>query len=439
MRFAPHTDDDVREMLAACGLGSLDDLYAHLPAGVTLDRDLDIPPGLSEMELVAEMRRLAERNRSADDLVCFAGGGAYDHYIPSLVWALTGQSELYTSYTPYQPELSQGVLQALFEYQSMVCALTAMDVSNASLYDGPTSLVEAVHMARAATKRSRVLVSGAVDPRYVEVLATYGGGAGYEPEVFAQGRGGSPDIGEDVAAVVVQHPNHYGILDRARELFERAHEAGARAIQVFDPLSLGVLAPPGDLGADIAVAEGQSLGNHLNYGGPYLGVIAARAQDVRRMPGRIVGETTDVEGRTGYVLTLQAREQHIRREKATSNICTNQTLMAIAATVYLAWLGPKGLHELGRQCAAKAAYAADRLTEVDGVELLQPGAPFFKEFAVTLPRPAVEVRDALIGKGFLAGVPLPAADGRALLVAVTERRTRKELDRLAAALREVLA
>jgi len=441
MRFAPHTDDDVRDMLSACGLDSLDHLFADIPASVRLDRPLEIPDGRSEMEVLSDLEALARQNRHAGDLVCFAGSGAYDRYVPQAVWALAGRSELYTSYTPYQPELSQGVLQALFEYQSMVCALTAMDVSNASLYDGPTSLVEAVHMARAATKRSRVLVSGAVDPRYVEVLATYGGGAGYEPEVFAheQGRGGSPDIGEDVAAVVVQHPNHYGILDRARELFERAHEAGARAIQVFDPLSLGVLAPPGDLGADIAVAEGQSLGNHLNYGGPYLGVIAARAQDVRRMPGRIVGETTDVEGRTGYVLTLQAREQHIRREKATSNICTNQTLMAIAATVYLAWLGPKGLHELGRQCAAKAAYAADRLTEVDGVELLQPGAPFFKEFAVTLPRPAVEVRDALIGKGFLAGVPLPDADGRALLVAVTERRTRKELDRLAAALREVLA
>src|SRR5437763_3161614 len=239
-------------------------------------------------------------------------------------------------------------------------------------------------MARAATKRSRVLVSGAVDPRYLEVLATYGGGAGYEPEVFAheQGRGGSPDIGEDVAAVVVQHPNHYGILEPARELFERAHEAGARAIQVFDPLSLGVLAPPGDLGADIAVAEGQSLGNHLNYGGPYLGVIAARVQDVRRMPGRIVGETTDVEGRTGYVLTLQAREQHIRREKATSNICTNQTLMAIAANVYLAWLGPQGLHELGRQCAAMAARAAVRLDSLTGASLLFPDAEFFKEFAL---------------------------------------------------------
>src|SRR5437764_1581696 len=231
MRLAPRTDDDVREMMASCGLSSVEELFAQIPPSVRLDAPLNLPDGVSEMELVSDLRSLARRNRHADDLVCFAGGGAYDHYVPSVVWALAGRSELYTSYTPYQPELSQGVLQALFEYQSMVCELTALDVSNASLYDGPTSLVEAVHMARAATKRSRVLVSGAVDPRYVEVLATYGGGAGYEPEVFAheQGRGGSPDIGGDVAAVVVQHPNHYGVLEPARELFRAAREAGARA------------------------------------------------------------------------------------------------------------------------------------------------------------------------------------------------------------------
>jgi glycine dehydrogenase subunit 1 len=441
MRFAPHTDDDVREMLSACGLGSLDGLFDQIPVSVRLDRPLDIPEGVSEMEILADLRRLATRNRHADDLVCFAGAGAYDHFVPSVVWALAGRSELYTSYTPYQPELSQGVLQSLFEYQSMICELTALEVSNASLYDGPTALVEAVHMATTATGRSRVLVSGAVDPRYVDVLETYGRGAGYRPDVFPveDGRGGGPAIGDDVAAVVVQHPNHYGIMEPARELFEAAREAGARAIQVFDPLSLGVLAPPGEVGADIAVAEGQVLGNHLNYGGPYLGVIAARMQDVRRMPGRIVGETLDVDGTTGYVLTLQAREQHIRREKATSNICTNQTLMAVAAAVYMAWLGPGGLRELGRQCASKAAYAAERLAEVEGVELLHPGQPFFKEFALRLPRSADEVRDALLDQGYLAGVPLEDADGHALLVAVTERRTRDEIDGLADAMRKVLA
>jgi glycine dehydrogenase subunit 1 len=248
-----------------------------------------------------------------------------------------------------------------------------------------------------------------------------------------------PSVDDEVAAVVLQHPNHHGVMEDARSVFAAAAAGGARSVQVFDPLSLGVLAPPGELGADIAVAEGQSLGNHLNLGGPYLGVIAARQQDVRRMPGRIVGETLDVRGHVGYVLTLQAREQHIRREKATSNICTNQTLMAMAATVYLAWLGPGGLAELGRQCAAKAGYAASRLLDVDGVEALHPGETFFKEFAVVLPRPAADVVEALVPRGYLAGVPLADADGRALLVAVTERRSRDEIDRFADALAEVLA
>ncbi|HYT79336.1 MAG TPA: aminomethyl-transferring glycine dehydrogenase subunit GcvPA [Actinomycetota bacterium] len=435
MRFAPHTDGDVREMLAACGLSSIDDLFAHLPRRMTLQRDLDIPPGVSEMELVGELKRLSARNRHVEELVCFAGGGAYDHYVPAVVWALAGRSELYTSYTPYQPELSQGVLQALFEYQSMVCELTALEVSNASLYDGPTALVEAVHMARAATGRGRVLVSASVDPRYVQALETYGGGAGYRPEVFPfpYQAGGPRELGDDVAGVVVQHPNFYGLLEPAGEVFAAAREAGARAIQVFDPLSLGVLAPPGELGADIAVAEGQVLGNHLNYGGPYLGIIASRMQDVRRMPGRIVGETTDVEGRTGYVLTLQAREQHIRREKATSNICTNQTLMAVAATVYMAWLGPEGLAELGRQCLAKSRYTAELLADLSGAELMWPGAESFKEFVVVPRRDPVKVQRRLLAEGFLAG---PVVDGRGLLVSVTERRTRDEIDRFVKAFEE---
>jgi glycine dehydrogenase subunit 1 len=433
VRFAPHTDAEVREMLATIGVGSLDDLFAQIPEGVRLGGRLDVPDGVSELELTRDLRALAARNRNADDLVCFAGMGAYDHYVPSVVWALAGRSEFYTSYTPYQPELSQGVLQTLFEYQSMICELTGLDVSNASLYDGPTALVEAVHMTLTPERR-RVLVSSGLDPRYVETLATFGRGAGYRPESFED----APEVTDDVACVIVQHPNMYGELEPVAERFGAATAGGARAIQVFDPLSLGVLAPPGELGADIAVAEGQSLGNHLNYGGPYLGIIAARIADVRKMPGRIVGATVDVEGTPGYVLTLQAREQHIRREKANSNICTNQTLMAIAATVYLGWLGPRGLEELGRQCASKAAYAASRLTELPGVSLLHPDAPFFKEFALRLPRPAVEVRDALLDHGFLGGVPLPGAGQDVLLVAVTERRTREEIDGLAEAMKAVL-
>jgi glycine dehydrogenase subunit 1 len=440
MRFAPHTDQDVTRMLAAIGASSIDDLFDQIPVEVRLDRPLDLPAGVSEMEMLADLTELAGRNHSAADLVCFAGGGAYDHYVPAVVWALAGRSEFSTSYTPYQPELSQGVLQALFEYQSMICELTGLEVSNASLYDGATALAEAVNLARSIPGRDRVLVSSGVDRRYVETLRTYGRGAGYEPEIFdvVEGRGGHPEVADDVACVIVQHPNAYGLLEPARELFGAAHAGGARAIQIFDPLSLGVLAPPGELRAGIAVAEGQVLGNHLNNGGPYLGIIATRLDDVRRLPGRIVGETVDVDGRTGYVLTLQAREQHIRREKATSNICTNQTLMAIAATVYLGWLGPEGLRELGRACASKASYAAQRLCEVPGVELLFGEAPFFKEFPLRLPRPATEIRDALVDRGYLAGVPLPDADGYALLVAVTERRTREEIDGLASALKEVL-
>ncbi|HEX9824106.1 MAG TPA: aminomethyl-transferring glycine dehydrogenase subunit GcvPA [Actinomycetota bacterium] len=435
MRFAPHTDDDVRGMLDALGLGSLDDLYAHLPPSVLLDRPLGLPAGVSEMELLGDLGRLARKNRHADDLVCFAGGGAYDHYVPAMVWALAGRSELQTSYTPYQPELSQGVLQALYEYQSMVCDLVALEVSNASLYDGPTALVEGVNLARAATGRDRVLVAETVDPRSLEVLRSYARGAGLLPEVIPASGGTVqiPAVGEDVAAVVLQHPNVYGVLEPAREVFHAARAGGARAVQMFDPLSLGVLAPPGELGADIAVGEGQSLGNHLNLGGPYLGIIAAREQDVRRMPGRIAGRTLDADGEPGYVLTLQAREQHIRRAKATSNICTNQTLMAIAAAVYLAWLGPEGLVELGEASAAKARYAAERLTEVDGVELTHD-APFFKEFALSFERPASEVRAGLVELGFLVGPVV----GESLLVACTERRTRDEIDRLAEAMDKVV-
>ncbi len=437
MRFAPHTEDDVREMLAAVGASSIDDLFAQIPVSLRLERPLDLPRGVSEQEILADLGSLARANTVGEDLICFAGAGAYDHFVPSVVWAMAGRSELYTSYTPYQPELSQGVLQTLYEYQSMVCELTALGVSNASLYDGATALVEAVNMARAGG-RSRVLVGDGVDPRSVETLRTYGRGSGYAPEPLGD-EATTSTVAADVAAVVVQHPNVYGVLEDVRSLADVAHDAGALLIQIFDPTSLGILAPPGELGADIAVAEGQPFGNRLNYGGPYLGMLATRIEHVRKMPGRIVGATVDVDGRPGYVLTLQAREQHIRREKATSNICTNQTLMALAATVHLAWLGPAGLAELGRQCASKAAYAFDALTAIPGVEPAFPGRAFFKEFTIRLPRPAAEVRDALIHRGFLAGVPAPWAGETSLIVAVTERRTRGEIDALAAAMGEVLA
>jgi glycine dehydrogenase subunit 1 len=440
VKFTPHTGSEIEEMLSAIGVSSLDGLFEQIPSTVRLQGPLGLPEGVSELEMVENLGRLAGRSRNLDDLVCFAGAGAYELYIPSVVWALAARSVFSTAYTPYQPELSQGILQTLFEFQSMVCELTDLEVSNASLYDGATALVEAVNMARAGD-RHRVLVSEGVDPRLVDTLRTYGKGSGYEPEIFAAegGRGGSPVVGDDVAAVVVQHPNVFGILEPASELFAIAREGGARAIQVFDPLSLGVLAPPGQLGADIAVAEGQSLGNHLAYGGPYLGLIAARMSDVRRMPGRIVGETVDVDGAPGYVLTLQAREQHIRREKANSNICTNQTLMAIAATIYLGWLGPDGLVELGRQCAAKASYAAAKLTEIAGVSLLHPDEPFFKEFAIRVPGGAGRMVEELVGYGYLGGVAFSQAGEDVLLVAVTERRTREQIDGLVGAVAEVVA
>ncbi len=441
MNFTPHTEDDVREMLEAIGAPSVDALFEQVPPAVRLGQPLGLPAGVAEQEIVADVRALAARNRSADDLVCFAGAGAYDHYIPSVVWALASRSEFYTSYTPYQPELSQGTLQTLFEFQSMICELTALEVSNASLYDGATALVEAAHMCL-VRDRSRVVVAGGVDPRLLDTLRTYaaGGGSSIEALEAPAGHGGIPQaVGQDVAAVVVQHPNVYGALEDVPAWAAAAHAAGARLIQIFDPTSLGVLAPPGDLGADIAVAEGQSLGNHLAFGGPYLGLMAARMSDVRRMPGRIVGETVDGGGRTGYVLTLQAREQHIRREKATSNICTNQTLMALAATVYLAWLGPDGFRELGEQCAAKTAYAFGRLCELPEVEPAFPETSVFKEFALRLSRPATEVCSRLVDRGFLAGVPAAWVGPDVLLVAVTEQRTRSQIDAFAAALGEVLA
>ena len=441
MRFAPHTEDDVREMLSTVGVASLDELFDQIPVGLRMGRPLDLPDGVSEHEILEDLGALARRDRSVDELICFAGAGAYDHIVPSVVWALAGRSEFFTSYTPYQPELSQGVLQTLFEFQSMICELTGLDVSNASLYDGATALVEAVTMARVGDL-GRVIVTGGVDPRFVEALRTYGAGSGYVPEVFDAPGGhgwGTPELGPDVAAVVVQHPNVFGILEDVPALAAAAHEAGAQLVQVFDPTSLGVLAPPGALGADVAVAEGQPFGNHLNYGGPYLGILAARMEHVRRMPGRIVGETIDVDGATGYVLTLQAREQHIRREKATSNICTNQTLMALAATIHMAWLGPDGLVELGRRCAAKAAYAFGELTKLPGITAAFPGTSFFKEFAIRLPGDATAMRDALVDRGFLAGVPAPWVGEDVLLVAVTERRTRSQIDGLAAAMGEVLA
>ncbi len=441
MEFAPHTDDDVAQMLAALGLSSVDELFAPIPPALRFERELDMPRGLSEIEVLRDLSALAARNRSADDLVCFLGAGAYDHHVPSMVWPLLGRGEFATSYTPYQPEMSQGVLQALFEYQTMISELTGLEISNASLYDGGSAVAEAAHMATTATRRSKIVIAGCVNPLYLAVLRTVARGPELEIVETGWGSGGTADTtavrdaAGDAAAVIVQNPSFLGTIEDVAALAELAHGAGAKLIVHFDLTSAAVLEAPGGLGADIVVAEGQPFGNHLNFGGPYVGVIACRREDARRLPGRLVGETTDREGRRAFVLTLQAREQHIRRETATSNICTNQTLNALGTAVAMAWLGPAGLRELGETCLAKARYARDRLVEVAGA---RPAfdAPVFKEFAVRLPADPRRVCERAAADGHLAGQPLgKLLPGRglddALLVAVTERRTREEIDGLA--------
>ncbi|MGZ4139611.1 MAG: aminomethyl-transferring glycine dehydrogenase subunit GcvPA [Actinomycetota bacterium] len=441
MEFAPHTERDVQGMLATIGVSSIDDLFEVIPEKIRLGGGLPIPNGRAESEVLRELRTLASANRSAEDLVCFLGAGAYDHHVPSMVWAVLSRGELATSYTPYQPELSQGVLQMLFEYQTMICELTGLDISNAGLYDGGSALAEGVNLAAGATKRTGVVLAGAINPLYAGVLRTQGAGPGLDVRKTPWGADGRAQLdavraaAQDAAAVVVQHPNLFGCLEDLPALAQIAHDAGAKLLVHFDLTSAGILEAPGALGADVVVAEGQPFGNHLNFGGPYAGVIACRTADVRRLPGRLVGETVDRTGARAFVLTLQAREQHIRREKATSNICTNQTLNTLAVAVALAWYGPNGLRELGEQCLARARYARDRLCEIPGVT--QPfDAPFFKEFAVRLPVSPADVCARVSESGYMAGLPLSSMTSQkdladCLLVAVTEKRTREEIDGLA--------
>jgi glycine dehydrogenase subunit 1 len=405
-----------------------------------LKRPLDIPPALGELELTAHLSQLAARNTSAEQKVCFLGGGSYDHFIPAVVDTLAGRGEFYTSYTPYQPEASQGNLQAFFEYQTLITQLTGMDVSNASLYDGGSAAVEAALMCIAATKRhGRVVTAASVHPEYRQILATYLRCLDVElvtigtPEGTIEPEDLVSALNDRTACALIQHPNFFGCLEDVETLARITHDAGAMFVVSFDPLSLGLLKRPGDYGADIAVAEGQSLGSPMAYGGPYLGIMACREQFVRRMPGRITGQTVDRRGKRCWVLTLQTREQHIRREKATSNICTNQGLFALRATIYLAEMGPQGLRELGELCLRKSRYACQRLTAAGR---LKPAfdRPTFKEFVVRDTSGQVErlLREAFQA-GFFAGVPLATwypdlAD--CFLVAVTEKRTREEIDRL---------
>jgi glycine dehydrogenase subunit 1 len=446
-RYTSATEADRREMLAAIGADSVDELFAEIPADLRLGRELDLPDGLSEPEAFEHLAALAQRNADADSEVCFIGAGMYDHYVPAIVDAITQRSEFLTPYTPYQPEVSQGGLQAMFEFQTAISELTGLPIANASLYEGPSSVASAAYLAIGAKRRRRVVVSRGVHPHSRATLATYARGFG--AEVVEVGLdGGLTDaaelgaaLDEDTAAVFVQHPNFLGAVEDLEALAEAAHGAGALAIAAVDPIALSILRPPGECGIDIAVGEGQPLGNRLDYGGPSFGFFAATDEHLRRMPGRIAGETTDVDGRRGFVLALQTREQHIRREKATHNICTSQALNALAGVVYLAWLGKRGFVELGELLVRRTAYARERLAAIEGVEPLHD-APVVREFAVKLDAEVGEVLDRLAEDGIAGGYPLGREyaeyhDG--LLIALTERRSREEIDRLADGLERAIS
>lgn len=442
MRYIGNTPQQQKEMLRAIGVESVEDLLTRIPAKARLARPLNVPAAMAEMDLIRHMRELAAQNAHADDSVCFLGGGAYDHYIPSPINSLISRGEFFTAYTPYQPEASQGTLRTIYEYQTLICELTGMDVANASIYDGASALAEAALMAHAVTDRTEIVISRGVNPLSRQVVAAYCEGPRLRIREVPVGDG-STDleavrkvVTAKTAGVLIQSPNFFGCLEELAQATEIAHAAGAILVVSVDPVSLGLLAAPGTLGADIVVGEGQGLGVPLSYGGPYLGVFAAKRELVRRIPGRLAGATLDLDGQRGFVLTLQTREQHIRREKATSNICTNVALCALMATIYMALMGRQGLRKVGELALAKAHYAAEILTRVPGVRL-RFSAPFFKEFVLQLPTSPERVVKRLMKERILGGIPLKTYDRSlkdCLLVAVTEKRTRAEIDAYADAL-----
>jgi glycine dehydrogenase subunit 1 len=438
-RYTSATDDDIRQMLAAIGVGSIDELFDAVPAELRLGRPLDLPAGASEQEVHAELAALAARNVSADDEVSFLGAGMYDHYVPALVDALISRSEFLTPYTPYQPEISQGGLQVMFEYQTAISELTGLPVSNASLYEGPSAVGSAAYLAKLANARPEVVVSRGVHPHSRATLRTLAAGYG-QRVVEAPLRDGTTDarelarlVGPDTAAVIVQQPSFLGAVEDLEPLMGMARDTGAVAVCACDPLPLAILRPPGEAGADVAVGEGQSLGNRLDYGGPSFGFFATSEEHMRRIPGRIAGEARDVDGRRGFVLTLQTREQHIRREKATHNICTAQVLNALAGVIYLSWLGRRGAVELAELMLRRTDYARRTLTAVPGVRALHE-QPIVRELALELEAPVDAVVERCAAEGVNPGYPLgrdyPEHPG-GLLVAITERRSRADIDRLA--------
>jgi glycine dehydrogenase subunit 1 len=448
MSYISLSEKDKAEMLARAGFASLDDLFRGLPESVRLKRPLDLPPARSELDLVREIETLGRKNAGSGHLG-FLGGGAYEHFIPTVVDYLSSRGEFVSPYTPYQPEVSQGTLQVIFEFQTLVCQLTGLDIANASLYDGSTGAAEAVLMAQRITGRDKIVLARSLHPQYREVIGTYIKNLGVEIVEVGFGPDGRLDaaalgraVDDGTAAVLFQSPNFFGVVEDVRALSEAAHGVKALSMAVVaEALSLGLLEPPGRLGADIVTGEAQSLGIPLSFGGPYVGFMACRKDFLRQLPGRIAGQTVDKDGRRGFVLTLSTREQHIRRERATSNICTNQALCALRATIFMETLGKTGLREMAWQNAQKAAYAAGVLTAVPGVTRRFTG-PFFNEFVLDLPKPWPAVDAGLRTKGILGGVGFGAAHPEftnAVLVAVTELRTKEEIDRLGRALREVLS
>ncbi len=439
MTYIANSESDRQAMLREIGVSSFEDLIDYIPEALRLKEPLNLPPALSELEAVSHMEKLAARNQRA---VIFAGGGAYDHYVPAAVRHILWRSEFYTAYTPYQPEVSQGTLQAIYEYQTYICRLTGMDVANASMYDGGSALAEAVLMAVGHTRRRRVLIPENVHPYYRRIIDTYTQHQDIERVSIPLSDGVIDQaaleqaLTEDTAAVIVQHPNFFGLLEDPAAISKMVHEKGALLIAFVDPISLVLLEPPGDYGADIVVGEGQALGNALNFGGPYLGIFATTRALIRKMPGRIVGRTVDIEGKTAFVTVLQTREQHIRREKATSNICTNSQLCALAATVYLSLLGEHGIRRAAEMSLKNSHYLAEHIQQIPGFHL-KFDQPFFKEFAVETPVPAREIIDRLADDNIIAGVDLESMGmGSGLLIAVTEKRTKQEMDQFIAALKQ---
>ena len=437
MPFIPTTKEEEQDMLCAIGVEKFEDLLETVPEVVRFHGEFNLPDPASELEAFQLLRQLSQKNHSVQDYACFLGGGSYDHFIPAAVDHILLRSEFYTAYTPYQPEVSQGSLQAIFEYQSMISNLTAMDVTNASMYDAGSALAEAALMAFHVKNKPEIVISKAVNPFYRDVLRTYLHGQKIHIQEIDLAPDGATDlaclkktISDKTAGVIIQHPNFLGNLENVHEIEAIAHNSGALFITSNDPISLGLLEPPGSYNADIVTGEGQVLGNPLAFGGPYLGIFSVKQELVRKMPGRLIGKTVDSSGRPGFVMTLQTREQHIRREKATSNICTNNSLNALAATVYLSLLGKQGIQEVANQCLQKSHYLAEKIAAVPGFKL-KFGAPFFKEFVIKTPVPVTEVISGLKEQKILAGIDLSKFDyglENALLVAVTEKRSRAELD-----------